>query len=73
MNIFYVLFILFQFVPAFVLHDKDRMAYLNYLWWSHIRNASSEDARKKTVKNESEYNETKREVTNHGYSLLLER
>ena len=72
MKIFYAILILFDFVSALVLHDKNRIAYLSYLWSNHFGNESS-DTRKKTIMIESNYKETQSEVTNNEYSLLLER
>lgn len=73
MKFFYASFILVQFLLALLARDKNRIAYLMYLWSSQImENESSKTDKKQNSTSDSHYRETKSEASNYEYSLLLE-
>jgi hypothetical protein len=74
MKIFYAFFLMLQLFLASLARDKNRFAYLRYLWTSHIMGAValSGSAHENSG---ADFNcrETKPEGTNSEYTLLLEQ
>jgi hypothetical protein len=73
MKIFYALFILFQLWLAMFSRDQNRIAYLKYLWSSHMAPKMPSRKQKENSSSNSNYKETKSEATTYEYSILLER
>ena len=73
MKLFHALFILIQFLPAFLSKDENQIAYLKYLWSSHFGGDSSSGRHKENTEQKLNYRETRSEANNHEYSLLMER
>ena len=76
MKIFYALFVLFQWLPALLVRDKNRIAYLKYLWSKHVVRgtpARGSNHFSRADSDFSNYKETKAEATTSEYSLLTER
>lgn len=73
MKFFYILFILFQLLPALLARDQNRIAYLKFLLSNQMQGQSSAGDRDKNLISDSNYKDTKMETTNYEYSILLER
>jgi len=73
MKIFYAIFILFQMLPALFRRDQNRIAYLKYLWSVYVGSHTLSGSSSNFSGAESEYQETKSEMTSSEYSLLLEK
>ena len=73
MKLFYALFILAQLFLASLARDGNQVAYLKYLWSSHIGLAAPARTGKERPFFNSHYKETKSEANTYEYSILLER
>ena len=69
----YASFILLQLLAAFLKRDKNRIAYLRYLWSSHFKHGAIAGGGKSRTGSISIARETKSGDVNHEYPLLLER
>ena len=76
MKIFYALLLLCELLPALLLRDTNRVAYLIYLWSNQIAQgdlAVIGNTHARADGNYSSYKETQPETTDREYSLLTER
>jgi len=65
MKIFYALLVLIQLLPALFLHDRNRIAYLMYLWSNYGVDGTpsgSPNNLSEADSNSSNYKETKSEM-----------
>lgn len=66
-------FILLQLLAAFLQRDKNRIAYLRYLWSSHFEHSAATGGGVSRTGSITIARETKPDDVNHEYPLLLER
>ncbi len=69
----YASFILLQLLVAFLQRDKNRIAYLKYLWSSHFEHSATVGGGVSRTGSIMISRETKPDDVNHEYLLLLER
>lgn len=69
----YASFILLQLLAAFLQRDKNRIAYLKYLWSSHFEHSATAGGGVSCTGSIMISRETKPDDVNHEYPLLLER
>ena len=69
----YAVFILLQLLAAFLQRDKNRIAYLRYLWSSHFEHGATAGGGVFRAGSITIAQETKPDDANHEYPLLLER
>ena len=74
MKIFYAFFLMLELLLASLARDQNRIAYLRYLWTSHMMGAVAISGNEHENSGaDFNYKETKPEGTNSEYTLLLER
>ena len=73
MKFFYALLVLLQLLLALFRRDKNRVAYLMYLWSNQVVSSKPSGSSNNLSRPNSNYKETKSEMTNSEYSLLTER
>jgi hypothetical protein len=73
MKIFYALCLLFQMLLARFRRDNNRIAYLKHLWSDHGGSHTPLGSSSNYFSADSDYQETKSEMTGNDYSLLLEK
>jgi hypothetical protein len=73
MKLYYGILLIIQLLLAFLSGDKHKTAYLLYLWKSLSGYGTQTGTHRKNSTKLAKYKETKSEVDNNEYSLLLER
>ena len=73
MKLYYAILLLVQLFLALLSNDKNKTAYLLYLWKSFFRHETQTGTHHINSKKISKYKETKAEADSNEYSLLLER
>lgn len=69
----YAIFILLQLLTTFLQRDKNRIAYLKYLWSRHFEHSATAGGGVSRTGSITISRETKPDDVNHEYPLFLER
>ena len=73
MRIFYAFLVLLQLFLALLCRNQNQVTYLMYLWSDQVSNNKYTGHRNALSGARSNYRETKSEIANSEYALLLER